>query len=191
MSALDYAVEHFEYRNGANKMIILWTCRACDFDDVDQYALQNGLLNQGIVLHLMSHHSVVDAGDDVNNAIGFNATVLYDKAGSTVGNRADLRKPNDICSVIAQETHGSVFSTIAPIPIVASRTLDSRTNSNSINCQICHCDTIADRMTPHTICTPCDVIQPASLTSSSFTGLADFSRSQTRPKGEEDAFFLL
>jgi len=191
MSAVNYAVEHYEYRFGANKMIILWTCRACDFDLVDQYALQNGLLNQAIVLHLMSHHSDVDAGDEVSNVVGFNATTLYSKTGSSVGNRADLRKPNDICSVIAQETHGSVFSTLAPMPIVASRTIDARTNANSINCQICHCDTIVDRMTPHTVCTPCDVIQPASLTSSSFTGLADFFRSQTRPKDEEDTFFLL
>jgi hypothetical protein len=39
---------------------------------------------------------------------------LFDKDGRETGDREKLESPSDVCSVVAQETHGSVFTLVRP-----------------------------------------------------------------------------
>lgn len=41
-----------------------------------------------------------------------NAEYLFNEAGAHVGDRSSLLQPNDVCSVVAQESHGTVFNIV-------------------------------------------------------------------------------
>jgi len=179
MRAVLFAVEHYAFRSGVQKTIVLVTCQLCDHRDVDHYTLQGALLNQGIVMHVITTEDV--KASDSDSSVGFDAQNLFDKSGKTTGDRANLEGPNDVCAVIAQETFGTVFS-VSSMQTAATKIAEFTKKAQEKNtCQICQCETT--ELAPRTVCTPCDIVQPASLNSRSFTGIADFFR-------QREAFLL-
>lgn len=129
MRAVLYAVEHFAFRSGVQKTIVLVTCQLCNHREIDHHTLQEALLNQGIVMHVITTEEIKASDSDslagrkpfiskhihyLNfSFVGFDAQNLFDMNGQQTGDRASLERPNDVCAVIAQETYGTVFTTVS------------------------------------------------------------------------------
>ncbi|VDN83859.1 unnamed protein product [Brugia pahangi] len=86
-----------------------------------------------------------------------NAKELLNEYGAQIGQRSSLLHPHDSCSVIAQQTFGTVFSLKYGFTIAASRIAYKR-ESYCFNCQC-----TIDRLFARNICRPCEAVEPAEL----------------------------
>ncbi|VDK62311.1 unnamed protein product [Anisakis simplex] len=113
LEAIKYAVEHFPFRLGAAKSIVLVTCKPCigGSHSVSQSELQELVISHGITMHMLSLAKIKTS--DKVQAVGMDADHLFSPAGSPVGDRSNVLKPSDVCSVVAQESHGTVFNIVS------------------------------------------------------------------------------
>ncbi|KAK0393248.1 hypothetical protein QR680_000115 [Steinernema hermaphroditum] len=143
MRAVQYAIRHYPFRFGAGKTIVL-----------------------GIRLHLVTNQKIRST-DDIK-AVGITAETVFDKSGASLGDRANVRAPNDVCAVIAQETNGAVLNLKHGHQLAAQKF-----EKPSTDCQRCHCQVHGVHV--KTVCYPCEIIEPVSVNSKIFTGIADFN----------------
>uniref|UniRef100_A0A1I7W1X5 DUF35_N domain-containing protein n=1 Tax=Loa loa TaxID=7209 RepID=A0A1I7W1X5_LOALO len=87
------------------------------------------------------------------------AKQLLDEYGAQIGQRTSLLHPHDSCSVVAQQTFGTVFSLKHGFMIAASK-VTPKHESYCFNCQC-----TVDKLFARNICRPCEPTKPAELVS--------------------------
>ncbi|CAN8004489.1 unnamed protein product [Ixodes hexagonus] len=167
------------FRPGVSKTIIVMACADCDEErsELSYSDIQNQLLEHGITLHLVSDKPI-----EVRKSIikgkgiyGLDADSVY--GSKDVSQRLLLGQPDlrpqvavakDVCIALAQEVHGSFFSTTALRSdgknwktVFAKRivkSLQPRGGDRDF-CERCDC-THAPDFTPIAICRPCQALSP-------------------------------
>uniref|UniRef100_A0A915PUL0 Vitellogenin n=1 Tax=Setaria digitata TaxID=48799 RepID=A0A915PUL0_9BILA len=111
----------------------------------------------GITMHLLTLSKFKTS--DGSKIVGIDAKQLFDDRGAQVGQRTALQHPNDGCSIVAQQSSGTVFSlkhgSMAAVPKIVPRQ-----ESHCLNCQC-----TADSLFVRNICRPCEAVEPAELAS--------------------------
>lgn len=182
MKTLLFVADRFAWRPAAEKVAILLTCQECQSGNVGYYDLQNVLLNAGIRLHMITDKAVElgenqseeseesdesQESEGSNSWIGLDAEKLFGQSETSGDLRRDLVEPHDSCTILAQETRGTVFSShrAADHQILVtkmSKQIGSKLQRSS--CQLCECQ--IERLTPVTVCYPCEIPRPVSMHSS-------------------------
>jgi hypothetical protein len=173
MTAIYYAAEHYPFRTGAKKVVVVMKCSSCHDSTEDYYDVQNKVLERGITLHLIQEEDIEVSGQS-EDYIGIDARSVYTSAdtGKIESPRKELRKkvlrPHDQCSILAQESNGTVFhltpSMASLSPVLSQRMAET---SKPHSCTVCECQSQGRQ--PKTVCFPCGLSRPASLeTSDSF-----------------------
>jgi hypothetical protein len=164
MEAIEFASEKFPFRGGSRKLLAMLNCNNCEGFEIDYYILQGKLFGEDIGLSMIQPLKVEMTESKVD-VIGFDGSVMI-----TADKRedAELRKqlvePHDSCTVLAQETHGTVFAysdknANAIVELFAARLAKIAVPPR---CAICECR--SDDLHSHTVCLPCEIPAPASLT---------------------------
>ncbi|TMS40123.1 hypothetical protein L596_006544 [Steinernema carpocapsae] len=164
MRAVEFAINHYPFRLGAGKTVVLITCQKCAYNELGQHELLEQLLDLGVRLHHVTTEKV--RGTEKMKAAGITAETVFDKAGADLGDRSTIRSPNDVCAVVAQETKGTVLN------LKHGYTLASKLEKPTTDCQKCHCE--VKGIHTKTVCHPCEVVEPVSVNSRTFSGIADF-----------------
>jgi len=105
---------------------------------------------------------------DSDTLIGLDAHTLFDEQGEEKRSlRSSLVEPHDSCTILAQETSGTVFQAteakITNVFNVMPTMIGNKVTGTS--CQVCECQLpsyVAN--TPQTVCYPCEIPRPVSLT---------------------------
>jgi len=170
MAAIHFATEHFPFTMGTAKIIVLVTCQLCKHREMDQGDLLDALLHQNIILHVVTTKPIKTSEKTIE-AVGFSADALFGKDGKEMAGREKLESPGDVCAIVAQETRGTVFSmrTMAGASMGAARIAAIKQVEQ---CEICHCHVQGFDTRPS--CAPCNLVEPVSLSSQKFTGIAEF-----------------
>jgi hypothetical protein len=171
MEAINYVIDKYPYRSASQKTIVLLTCTECTGRTIGYYDLQNKLLSAGVVFHVITTTEMeLDSVENSNNAFGMNARSVFTPRGLDEDLRSELVEPHDQCTILAQETNGAVF-TFNPRKvnnIMNKGPQYMAKNTEKIACQICECQVM--KLTARTVCYPCDVPRPVSLTSGRSSG---------------------
>jgi hypothetical protein len=167
LEAVSYAATDYGFRPRAMKTIVLWTCKQCGAQ-YDYYDTQSELLQRGIQLHVMTTERIEI--DQPHNAelMGFDASKMFTTNGEKTDLRQSLVAPHDACTVLAQETAGTVWTVAdqqSSVFSVPSETMGKclKTKHNARSCLTCECDSF--ELAPRQVCYPCDVPTPVSLSS--------------------------
>lgn len=172
MSAIYFTAAHYPFRTGAKKVAVMLKCSSCDDSTEDFYDVQNKVLERGMTLHVLQEEEIEVTGG-TEEYIGIDARSVYTIADITnVENRPEIRKkvvrPHDACSVLAQESNGTVFH-LTPFTRAFTQVFAQRVSETTQphSCQVCECQNAGNQ--PKTVCYPCGVPRPLSLlTSDSF-----------------------
>uniref|UniRef100_A0A914ZTX6 Vitellogenin n=2 Tax=Parascaris TaxID=6254 RepID=A0A914ZTX6_PARUN len=163
LRAIQFAAKYFPFRFASTKSIVLVVCKPCTGShSISQSELLDSVLRQGTTMHMLSLARIKTAEEA--NAVGMNAEYLFNEAGAHVGDRSTLLQPNDVCSVVAQESHGTVFNIKRGSNAIASKIIPG----DSGQCSLCECE--VEKLCVHNTCRPCNPVKPASLGSSKFSG---------------------
>lgn len=171
LAAVDYASTQYAFRPMAAKAVVLLTCSACG-EQVNYYDVQQRMIEKNIQLHVYTTKEVLISDGDNVEPIGFSANELYtSNRGAQEQLRESLQSPHDSCTVLAQELNGTVWSMTneesSEFTVPSERIAQAINAQAKLNaCQVCQCDAVDSA--PRTQCQPCDVLQPASLSSTSF-----------------------
>ncbi|CAG9538789.1 unnamed protein product [Cercopithifilaria johnstoni] len=153
--AIEFTVKHFPFRFASVKSIVLVMCRKCM--PRGHTKMLDMLLEQDITMHLLTLSKFKTS--DGSKIIGMDAKQLLDEYGAQIGQRTSLLQPHDSCSIVAQQTFGTVFSLKHGSMVAASRITPKR-ESYCFNCQC-----TIDRLFAHNVCRPCETTEPAELAS--------------------------
>jgi len=165
MKAVEYVSEKFPFRGGSRKLLGLLACNNCEGFEVDYYSLQSKLLGQDISMSLMTTQKIELSSGVRNDIIGFNgASMITTDKREDSNLRKELVEPHDSCTVLAQETNGTVFSysersSSAIIDLMAEKLNKVAQPSR---CTVCECQ--SENFHAKTSCFPCEIPRPASLT---------------------------
>lgn len=198
LAAIQFVAANFPFRPAVAKTVILLTCNKCG-DETDYYDVQQALLERDIELHVFTTESIdTDVQEHEFDILGFNAKEMFTTAGVKSDLRASLASPHDSCTVLAQETDGSVWSlaegqtsiTSMPVEHIGGK-LQTRIDSNE--CVTCECDNL--QLAPRTVCFPCNVPTPVSLSGQSFFNmpyikLTNTFRKATKTLGRVDQWII-
>jgi hypothetical protein len=170
LNAVQFAATEFPFRTAAMKTIVLWTCADCG-SQANYYDVQSELLQRGIQMHVMTTERVIVDGETDAELLGFDAMQMFTTAGVQGELRQSLISPHDSCTVLAQETNGTVWSVAdqaSSVFTMPSEQISSKITQQHENtpCMECECDSV--QYAPRTVCYPCEVPTPVSLTGSSF-----------------------
>jgi len=165
MEALKFVADHYPFRPASRKVVVLVSCGECPSGHVGFYELQTALLNNGINLHILADAPIQLQEGSADNLIGVDAASLYEKGGKvSAADRASLVSPHDSCTILAQETAGSVFDANSKEAVASLASVIESKSSFASECQVCECTvTCAAAGTPLTKCFPCQVPEPVSL----------------------------
>ncbi|KAM3718740.1 putative apolipophorin protein [Dirofilaria immitis] len=153
--AVEFTIKHFPFRFASAKSIVLVMCRKCPYREHTE--MLDILLEQDITLHLLTLGRFKTS--DGSKIIGFDAKQLLNEHGAEIGERTSLLHPHDACTIIAQQTFGTVFSLKHASMVAASR-ITPKQKSYCFNCQC-----TAHGLFARNICRPCEAVEPAELAS--------------------------
>jgi len=185
--AVEFAVKKFPFRTATMKNIILWTCIDCG-SQANYYDIQTELLQRGIQLHVLTTQRVVVDGDFEGEILGFDAAHMFTTAGENAALRASLSSPHDSCTVLAQESNGTVWSMAdeeSAIFAMPSEQMGDRIQQQHANAQCIECECDSMKLAPRTVCYPCNVPKPVSLTGSSFFNVPYIQLKNTLRKAQK------
>jgi hypothetical protein len=160
-------VERYPFRPAARKLLVLFACSNCaTLVELDYYDLQTKLLGQSFSLHIVTTQQIQLSDDSKEKFIGFDASSFI-KADlkENLEARQNLVEPHDSCTVLAQETNGTVFSiadnnNLTPVTAALAKALTQTAAGNT--CSACECQ--AHDNYPRTSCQRCEIPRPAVLT---------------------------
>jgi hypothetical protein len=163
MTAVEFVSEKYPFRGGARKLLGLLACNNCEGFQVDYYSLQSTLLGEDITMHMITTQKV-ELSEGKSDVIGFDGRIMI-----TGDRREDpeirkqLVEPHDSCTVLSQETNGTVFSyseknSNTILELFAAKVVKTAQPSR---CAVCECR--SDNLHAHTVCLPCEIPTPASL----------------------------
>jgi hypothetical protein len=186
LEAVRYTAVNFPFRTATMKTMVLWTC-AIQCGSQDYYGVQMELLQRGIQLHVLTTEQIQVSADQGAEMMGFDASRVFTTSGAQTQLRQSLTWPHDSCTVLAQETHGTVWtvhdreSAVYTTPGVemADRVKGQYARTDCIECE---CQSL--QRAPRTECYPCSVLQPVSLSGSSFFNLPYVRLQQTWRKAQ-------
>lgn len=106
-----------------------------------------------------------------SDILGFDASRMFTTDGENAELRAQLAWPHDACTVLAQETAGTVWTTSdreASMLTLPAETMSARLAEQVTGrtCLSCECDSF--ELAARTVCYPCEVPTPVSLSGNSF-----------------------
>jgi len=186
--AVKFAADHFPFRAGTRKLLALFACEECGGVTVDYFDLQAELLQMAVGLQLITSEKIELSAPGAPEMIAVDASTLYAADSSEKPDlRSQLVEPHDSCTVLVQETNGTVFSysekNLAAITKLLTQKLVKAVGGPK--CQICECQ--EHEHAPRTTCFPCEIPRPASLTRDS-TGFFNnpFVRLQKWQKKAQD-----
>jgi hypothetical protein len=185
--AVTFAAMHYPFRPAVMKVIVLWTCNECG-NQFDYYDVQTELLQRGIQLHVMTSERIT-VDDYVDSELfGFDASQMYTSSGVNHDLREYLMNPHDSCTVLAQETYGTVWSVAdagSSVLNVPAETIAHKLSSrhSDVSCMECECDSHC--LAPRTQCYPCDVPSPVSLSGPSFFNVPYIQLQKTLSKAKK------
>jgi hypothetical protein len=187
LAAVDFTTMKYPFRPAALKTIILWTGIQCG-TQANYYDTQQELLQRGVQLHVMTARRIVIDQPHDGELMGFDATRMFTTSGNKPEWREALTAPHDACTVLAQETNGTVWTVAdrqaaivtTPAEKIAERIqqLHSRTP-----CVECECDSM--QLAPRTVCYPCDVPMPVSMSDRSFYNIPYINLQSTLRKAQK------
>ncbi|OQR71155.1 hypothetical protein BIW11_11173 [Tropilaelaps mercedesae] len=168
--ALRKALVEYRFRPNAAKIIIAFTCHACDVIDEtapDSADLQRALIESGATLHLVSKTDIrlrsssskrLDLlGIDRSTAFTLRDASRRDSVGQPELRR-QLRSPKDRCASLAQKSRGSYFMTPRRPEVRAWRTVLAKRVAQDVSletrCMRCECAPVENWSTV-TVCRPC------------------------------------
>jgi len=178
MEAVQFTATNYPFRTGVKKIAIMLKCSQCQDGDVDFYDVQTKVLERGMTLHIIQTEKIEFNDMPSVEVIGIDARSIYtmddvEETPNKPEKRREVIRPHDACSVLAQESNGTVFSTMKFMDQASkekcSKVFAERVSQHSKapDCQICDCQTFDQA--PRTVCYPCSVPRPVSLlTSDSF-----------------------
>lgn len=220
-----FAADHFPFRAGTRKLLALFSCEECGgtavsvsgfrrnvvyivLFQVDYFELQSELLQMAVSLQLVTSEKIELSSPTTLDAIAVDASTIY---AADLTEKPDLRpqlvEPHDSCTVLAQETNGTVISYSDKVSVVCVAFLKAMLfccpsfqnlpaitqlltqklvkSVGGAKCQICECQ--EHEHAPRTVCFPCEIPRPASLTRDS-TGFFNnpFVRLQKWQKKAQD-----
>lgn len=161
----------YPFRPGVSKILVLMSCSPCRENSKWRYAeIQHILLHRGITLHILTNGDINIKGSfsKGRGIYGVDADTVYsekDIIQKELTGRPELRSqvaiPKDMCIAMAQEVHGSFFSTREGYSktwksLLARRLVKS---ANITQCQDCRCEAGQDYVAK-TVCQPCNSISP-------------------------------
>lgn len=168
--AIRQAIIGYRFRPTATKIITALTCAPCEIVDEtapDSVDLRAALLDNGIILHLISKTDIRVRGSARKHLdiLGIDSSTVFSSRDAyrreSEGNpelRSQLRPPKDRCASLAQESRGSYFLTPRRSTVRAWRTVLSRRIAQDVTfeerCLKCECIPVENWSTM-TTCRPC------------------------------------
>ncbi|XP_064476537.1 apolipophorins-like [Ornithodoros turicata] len=175
-AAIAYAV-NMPFRAGeASRSIVLMACSDCSEDNshLSYSDIQRTLLERGITLHLVADKPIKVRKSAIKGKgiYGIDADTVYgnkDISQAQLIGQPDLRPQiataKDICIALAQEAHGSFFSSKAlrgdgkNWKSIFSRRIAKPIQAQPQPCEQCEC-IHDDGISPRTVCRPCQPLAP-------------------------------
>ncbi|CAM1325358.1 Uncharacterised protein PB.811, partial [Pycnogonum litorale] len=166
-----------DFQPAAAKVFILVKCSTCESGpDLKYPTMQNMLLQQGIVLHVLTPDSIVVKSGNIGKSkkmFGISAKTVYSqkdisqkKLVGTPGLRSQVAIPKDLCIALAQEVGGTFYT---ELPLIRYTSLEKNFNlvmSRQIaetaipkDCVVCDCVESFDS-TGISLCRPCNIPSP-------------------------------
>jgi len=170
LAAINFAAFNYPFRPATMKTIVLWTCADCG-QQANYYDTQTEMMQRGIQLHVLSTERIQINAEHEAELMGFDAVRMFTTNGDKTDLRQSLSSPHDACTVLAQETNGTVWTVAdqdTALFTVPSETIAQRIQSQHLGtgCIECECD--SHELAPRTVCYPCDVPTPVSLSGNTF-----------------------
>uniref|UniRef100_A0A915L4S8 VWFD domain-containing protein n=1 Tax=Romanomermis culicivorax TaxID=13658 RepID=A0A915L4S8_ROMCU len=165
LDIVDFITEHYPFRPASKKVIVVLACSNCVTFELSYYDLHTKLLSQGYTLYVVTTQRL-QLGDNKEKFIGFDASAfIKSDSKPNAEARKDLVEPHDSCTVLAQETNGTVFSiaeksNIDPVFNVLSVSVGKIAVDNA--CNLCECR--SHDLYPRSVCFACEPPQPAVVT---------------------------
>jgi hypothetical protein len=167
MEAMHFVAKNFPFRAAVDKIVVLFTCSDCKRGNVGYYELQNELLNNGITFHMLTTADIEMSPKSRPKVRGFDARAMYtDRAVAKTQMRSELVAPHDSCTILAQETDGTVFTSSKGAHGVRALKSLVASKVKPAGCQVCECrvGSCGCSISPKTVCYPCEIPRPVSLT---------------------------
>jgi hypothetical protein len=191
LSAVDFATKQYPFRPATMKTVVLLTDTECG-KIADYYDTQQELLQRGVQLHVMTTQAITVDAPYTSELMGFDATRMFTTSGDKTDLRQSLKSPHDACIVLAQETNGTVWTindrhaaiVTTPAEKIAHRIQQVHRSTGCIECE---CDSM--QSAPRTVCYPCDVPMPVSLSGRSFYNIP-YVRLAQNTLGQADVWML-